>query len=91
MDFFQFLTARNRFPGGIRSEKTYQYVYNCPFGDFGFFHLENRPKLAIWAKNGEFGQNMKNLSKNRVFHTPEVKFGLFDEFCTYKTDVTYRK
>ena len=91
MDFFQILTARNRFPGDTTSEKTYQYVYNGPFGDFRFFRLENRPKLALWAKNGEFGPNMKNRSKNRVFHTPEVKFGLFDEFSTYRADVTYKK
>ena len=31
----------------------------------------------------EIGQNMKNRSKNRIFHFQKIKFGSFDEFYTY--------
>ena len=31
----------------------------------------------------EIGQNMKNRSKNRIFHVWKLKFGSFDEFSTY--------
>ena len=39
MAFSNFLTVQNRFLRAIPSEKTYQYVYNCPYRDFRFFHL----------------------------------------------------
>ena len=64
MVFSNSLAVQNRFLGVIPSEKTYEYVYNRPYRDFRFFHLQNRPKLAIWAKNGEFVQKRKMALKN---------------------------
>ena len=43
------------------------------------------------AENGDFDQNMKNRSKNRVFQICKMKFGTFDEFSTYISAGSYRK
>ena len=91
MTFWDSVTVQNRFFGEILSEKTYQYVYNRPYGDFRFFHLKKPLLEAHLDKIHVFAENMKYRSKNRIFHIYKLKFGVFNGFSTYLSDITHRK
>ena len=61
------------------------------FGKIGIFAPQIGPKWLITAKNGNYGQKMKNHSKICIFRFLRLKLGLNDEKLNYLSDPAYKK
>ena len=68
-------------------------MFSENFGKIDIFGLQNpqRPSEDRLGENSHFMENMKNRSKNRVFHIFKLKIGVFDLFPAYICDSAGKK